>query len=74
MNRLLRWIRGQCLRCGGPKVDWARHSSCDVCPRCDLTASDVEPQPIKDPDYDAIRKKVVARFTKTLAYLAKHNG
>jgi hypothetical protein len=35
-NRLIRWWRGLCQQCGGPKVDWARHSSCDVCPLCDL--------------------------------------
>ena len=31
----------------------------------------IRPRPVKDPDYAAIRKKVVARFSKTLAYLAK---
>lgn len=31
----------------------------------------IRPRPIKAPDYAAIRKKVVVRFSKTLAYLAK---
>lgn len=31
----------------------------------------LHPRPIKDPDYDAIRNKVMSRFSKTLAYLAK---
>jgi hypothetical protein len=31
----------------------------------------IRPRPIKDPDYAAIRRKVMSRFIKTLAYLAK---
>jgi len=31
----------------------------------------IKPRPVKDPDYAALRKKVTARFSKTLAYLAK---
>jgi hypothetical protein len=30
------------------------------------------PRPIKNPDYEKLRKKVVEAFKKTLAYLAKH--
>jgi hypothetical protein len=31
----------------------------------------IRPRPIDNPDYVAIRKKVMTRFSKTLAYLAK---
>jgi hypothetical protein len=31
----------------------------------------IRPRPIKDPDYAAVRKEIMARFSKTLAYLAK---
>ena len=31
----------------------------------------IRPRPIKDPDYEALRKKFVTRFSRTLAYLAK---
>jgi hypothetical protein len=32
-------LLGRCTHCGSGKVDWARHSSVDVCPRCDLYRS-----------------------------------
>jgi hypothetical protein len=35
-KNILRWYNRRCLKCGAAKVDWVRHSSCDVCPICDL--------------------------------------
>lgn len=33
----------------------------------------ITPRPIEaEPDYTAIRRKLIARFSKTLAYLADH--
>lgn len=40
-------------------------------PGTEPAAQPIRPRPIKNPDYAAIRKKVTARFSKTLAYLAK---
>ena len=43
MNWLYRWWRsifhGECRACHIRRIDWARHSSCMVCPCCGLTGS-----------------------------------
>lgn len=32
----------------------------------------IEAKPVQNPDYEKIMKKIMDRFKKTLAYLAKH--
>lgn len=31
----------------------------------------IQARPVENPDYDALRKKIMSQFSKTLAYLAK---